>query len=95
MRAAHDDFCATTDPFRVWLSEYVEDDPDAVTPCDDVRGSYSRFRKERVLPPVTLPAFGLELKKHKKNIETAQRTVLGRPKIPWCYLGIRLKETAK
>ena len=91
MRTAHDDFCATTDPFRVWLSEYVEDDPDAVTPCDDVRGSYFQFRRARNLSSITVSAFGLELKKHKRLEEPKQRTVLGRNGTPWCYLGIRLK----
>jgi P4 family phage/plasmid primase-like protien len=91
MRVAHDAFCATTDPFRVWLSEYVEDDPSAFTPCDDVRDSYFRFRRERGLNPITTTAFGLELRKHKQLEDPKQRTILGRSGTPWCYLGIRLK----
>jgi phage/plasmid-associated DNA primase len=90
MHAAHDDFCATTDPFRVWLSEYVEDDPDAFTPCGDLRGSYFQFRRQRDLKSVTEAAFGIELKKHK-SLEMKQRTVQRRSGTPWCYIGIRLK----
>ena len=92
MRSAHDDFCATTDPLRVWLAENVEDDPNAVTPCDDLRNSYSQFRRERGLNPITATAFGLELRKNKHLEGPKQRTVLGRSGTPWCYLGIRLKQ---
>jgi putative DNA primase/helicase len=92
MRSAHDDFCATTDPFRVWLSEYIEDDPNAVTPCENLRNSYSQFRRERGLSPVTVTAFGLELRKNIHLEDPKQRTVLGRSGTTWCYLGIRLKE---
>ncbi len=97
-RAAHDDFCATTDPFRVWLSECVEDDPAAVTPCEVLRDSYSMFLRERGRSkPVNQTAFGLELRKNKRIEDPKQRTIErhGRMVLTWCYLGIRLKEKDK
>jgi putative DNA primase/helicase len=32
MREAHDEFCAVSDPFRVWLAEFVSDDSDGFEP---------------------------------------------------------------
>jgi P4 family phage/plasmid primase-like protien len=95
MQKAHDDFCATTDPFRVWLSQYVEEDDEAFTPCEDVRASYFQFRRERYLKPISPTAFGIELKKHKPGVDMKQRTVQGRSGLPWCYITLRLKEMKK
>jgi P4 family phage/plasmid primase-like protien len=92
MKEAHDEFCAATDPFRVWMSEFIIDDPDSVAPCDDVLKSYIWFRKTRGLPPVTSTAFGLELRKHKRKIQRKERTVQRRDGFSTChcYVGIRL-----
>ncbi len=93
MRDAHDEFCAVTDPFRVWLSEYITDDLDAFEPCSDVIFSYSSFLRERGAPLISKSAFGLELRKQKRGIQMAERTVQrpGGFSTPHCYLGIRLK----
>jgi len=93
MREAHDEFCAVTDPFRVWLAEYVTDDVDSVEPCNEVMSSYFSFLKERGAPPISSTAFGLEIRKQKRGITMAERTVWrqGRPSTPRCYIGVRLK----
>lgn len=93
MRDAHDEFCAVTDPFRVWLSEYITDDPEAVEPCGEVISSYATFLRERGAPPISKSAFGLELRKQKRGIQTAERTVRRESGLatPVCYIGIRLK----
>jgi putative DNA primase/helicase len=93
MKEAHDEFCAGSDPFRVWLSEYLADDPDAFEPCNEVMSSYFGFRRERGLPAMTPTAFGLELRKQKRGLQTKERTVERNGKMtkPYCYIGIRLK----
>lgn len=93
MREAHDEFCAVTDPFRVWLAEFISDDPDGVEPCNEVMASYFSWRRQRGLPGVTKTAFGLELRKNRKGIDMKERTVKrdGRLATPLCYIGIRLQ----
>ncbi|MGI9072522.1 MAG: DNA primase family protein [Bryobacteraceae bacterium] len=97
MKEAHDEFCASTDPFRVWLAEYVLDDLDGCEPCSEVMSSYSQFRRERGLVTITLMAFGLEMRKHKRGIEVKERTVErhGEFSTPKCYIGITLKRREK
>jgi hypothetical protein len=41
-------------------------------------------------PPMTKSAFGLALRRARKNLTDAERTVRG--SVCWCYIGIRLKE---
>jgi putative DNA primase/helicase len=93
MKEAHDEFCAATDPFRVWLAEYIADDPDAFEPCSDVVSSYYQYRRGRGLTAITPTAFGLELRKHKRGVDVKERTVErgGKLSTPKCYIGLRLK----
>jgi hypothetical protein len=93
MKAAHDEMCAATDPFRVWMDECIEDDLDGVAPCESVRASHFAFRRARGIPPISMTAFGLELKKKKWGLEVKERTanVAGKLKVTNCYIGIRLK----
>ncbi|HEY7306263.1 MAG TPA: phage/plasmid primase, P4 family [Bryobacteraceae bacterium] len=98
MKQAHDEFCAAADPFRVWLAEFVGDDPDGFEACDDVQSSYFQFRRERGLTAVTVTAFGLELRRHKRGLDKKQRTVEhrhGTYSLAWCYIGIRLKKQGR
>jgi putative DNA primase/helicase len=94
MKAALDEFRAVTDPIRVWLSEFVSDDLDGLEPCGDVMSSYFDFRRKRGLNAISSTAFGLELRKHKPNIELKERTVerLGKLSRTYCYVGIRLNK---
>ena len=90
MRDAHNEFTAATDPFQVWVREYVIDDPEGIAARDEVRTSYYRFRRNRGLPAVSDTAFGLQFKKEKGNkINEGQLTVRG--SLKHCYIGIRLK----
>jgi P4 family phage/plasmid primase-like protien len=94
MKAALDEFRAVTDPFRVWLTEFVSEDLEGFEPSGDVMNSYFDFRRKRGLTAISSTAFGLELRKHKPNVELKERTVecLGKLSKPYCYVGIRLNK---
>jgi putative DNA primase/helicase len=89
-RAAWDEFRQATDPLTVWLDQHTIDDPEGVTPKYWVMAAYNKNCLDHSRPPMTKSAFGLALKRARKNLTDAERTVRGN--ICWCYIGIKLKQ---
>jgi P4 family phage/plasmid primase-like protien len=88
-RDAWDEFRQATDPLTVWLDQHTIDDPEGVTPKYWVMAAYNKNCLDHSRPPMTKSAFGLALKRARKNLTDAERTVRGH--IHWCYIGIKLK----
>ena len=86
---AHREFHSITDPLGVWLDQFTVDDSDAVTPKSMLRGAYGAECERKGRPAPTDTGFGLQLKRHRPEIECAKRTYCG--KVQWCYVGLGLR----
>ncbi len=89
MKAAWDEFRATTDPLAVWLSEATIESPDAIVAKKDLIIAYNREAEHKGQPRMTATGFGLALRRLRTNLQDAQRTVAD--KVTWVWLGIGLK----
>ena len=88
VKAAWNEFYATTDPLAVWLERFTVDDPDAHITKKDLRLAYNSECERRGRPSMNNKQFGQALRRVRPAIEDAQRVVNG--KYQWCYIGIGL-----
>jgi hypothetical protein len=77
----------------VWLERNLSEQPEALVSKQALRDAYNRDATASGLPSLTDKAFGQAVKRHKPQIQEAQRTVSGR--LQWCWLGIGLRSEAK
>ncbi|NQU21950.1 MAG: hypothetical protein HQ567_11760 [Candidatus Nealsonbacteria bacterium] len=90
VRAAWQDFHATTDPLAVWLDANTIDHPDAFVSKAELRAQYNAHATNAGQPTLGTKAFGGTLRKLRPDTSDAQRTVGGR--YVWCYTGIGIRE---
>ena len=83
------EFRDMTDPFTIWLDGECVDDPEGITPKEDLRASYARHCAKAGHATPGAESFGLMLLKARPSITKAQRTLRG--KLMWCYIGISLR----
>jgi P4 family phage/plasmid primase-like protien len=91
MIRAWSEFRRATDPLSVWLDTSTVEDPDRIVIKNELYSAYNATRAAAGLPTITSTAFGLALKRIRKCIGEAQRTVDG--KVQWVYTGIRFEAT--
>lgn len=89
MTQAWHEFRRTTDPLSVWLEANTAEDPDGIAVKKDLNAAYNASRTAAGHPTMNSTAFGLALKRIRKSLGDAQRTVNG--KLQWVYTGICLK----
>jgi P4 family phage/plasmid primase-like protien len=89
MKAAWDEFRATTDPLAIWLSEATIESPDIFAAKRDLITAYNREAGRKGQPRMSDTAFGTALRRLRPNLQDGQRTISG--KLPWVWLGIGLK----
>jgi putative DNA primase/helicase len=88
-RAALAEFREVTDPVAVWLDRQTVSHANASISKRDLQTAYNLACEHDGRPPMTKQAFGRAVKKHRPDIEEAQRTVgLG---LQWFYVGLGLK----
>lgn len=87
--AAWSEFKATTDPLSVWLERFTVEDSTAATPMATLLAAYNGYLERHGRPSISKKKFAGDLRQYRPNVEDAQRTVNGKPKV-WCYVGIGL-----
>lgn len=88
MLQAWDDFREATNPLSVWLDANTVNDPDGICVKRDLMAAYNNACVAVGRRTMTSMAFGLALKRSRKGIGEAQRTV--NRKVQWVYTGIKL-----
>jgi putative DNA primase/helicase len=91
MRLAWDEFRTATDPLSVWLDQSTVELPNAQIPITELLSAFNRHMSECGKQSMTKTAFGLAIKRLRKNVEVQQRTHKGVPKV-WVYVGLTLKQ---
>jgi hypothetical protein len=89
MNQAWSEFRCATDPLNVWLDAHTVEDPDGMIVKEELLAAYNTACVVAGRPTMTKTAFGLALKRARKGIGEAQRTV--NLKTRWVYTGIRLR----
>jgi putative DNA primase/helicase len=90
MRRAWDEFRTATDPLAVWLDHDTVQDPNVMVAADELVTAFNLHMSDAGKQGMSKTAFGLAIKRLKKDIEVAQRTYKGKEKVR-VYLGIALK----
>ena len=91
MRLAWDEFRTATDPLSVWLDQSTVELPNAQIPITELSSAFNRHMSECGKQSMTKTAFGLAIKRLRKNVEVQQRTHKGVPKVR-VYVGLTLKQ---
>ena len=92
MRAAWDEFRATTDPIVVWLTRHTQRGHQLLVAKGDLLDAYNASLTGTGQSNVSGTAFGLALKRWWPQWRECQRTVNGVPKT-WCWDGLGLVAT--
>jgi P4 family phage/plasmid primase-like protien len=90
VRQAHDEFRATTDPFRVWVAQHLEISPVGYVPKEELRKAYAESCAADGRSALTTTSITRHLKKTMPKVKMGQITING--KRTWCYHGIVLKD---
>jgi phage/plasmid-associated DNA primase len=90
MRETHDEFRSMTDPVSVWLARRTVEAAEAFVPKGALLSAYNADCEEQGRAGMTATAFGLAIKRARPEIEAAQRTVNGKPRVK-VWLGIALR----
>ncbi len=93
MSEAWAEFRRTTDPFSVWLDANTTEDLEGFVVKDDLKAAYDAASVAAGRQTMTKTAFGLALKRARKGLGVAQRTV--NREIRWVYTGISISERVK
>ncbi len=88
MQQAWDEFRRVTDPLSVWLDQHTIQLPTAMVGKAELMSAFNKSLLDAKKPPLSKTAFGLALRRVRKDIDEAQRTFKGR--LQWVYLGIAL-----
>ena len=88
-QVAMDEFVSLTDPMAAWLNEYTVLSPSIHSPMASLLARYNKHMRSEQRPEKTQNAFTRDLKRLRPQVETRQRTIVG--KVVWCYGGLRLK----
>jgi hypothetical protein len=90
MRRAWYEFRTATDPLSVWLDQNTVELPGLQIPTKELLAAFNRHMSDAGKQGMTNTAFGLALKRLRRNIDVRQRTHNGR--LVWVYVGIALKQ---
>ncbi len=90
MQEAWKDFRNATDPLAVWLDQATALLPNVMVAQTELRAAFNKYMEDSGKPAITKTAFGLALKSLRPDVEPAQRTLKGIPKV-WVYFCICLK----
>ena len=93
LRSAWEEFRRTTNPVAVWFDHNLVEHPEALVSKQALRDAYSRDADTAGRPRLTDKALGQAVKRHKPQIQEAQRTVGGT--LQWCWLGIGLRSESR
>jgi P4 family phage/plasmid primase-like protien len=91
MRDAWEEFKAMTDPVSVWLENNTISSPNAMVPKARLWKAYNEHCDDEGRAGLSSKAFSLALKRCRPNLDEAQRTVNGKPKVQ-VWVGIGLKD---
>jgi len=89
MLEAWEEFRAMTDPVSTWLDTATVTLPNAMVAKSALARAYNKHREDQGQAGMTPNEFGRALKRARPNLEEAQRTVNGVPKVQ-VWLGIGL-----
>jgi putative DNA primase/helicase len=87
MTTAWQEFLTITDPLAVWLDKYTQ--AGEMVPQWELIRAFNDHLIDTGKQPITKTAFGIALRRHRKEIKGSQRTCNGR--VQWVYEGIILK----
>lgn len=90
MKEALKEFREVTDPFSVWVRDYLVEHPEIYVSCSDLRKHYNQTAKKEGWPPMNKTSFGIHIKQEFPKVEVKRRTLAGGRER--CYIGIGLQE---